>query len=127
MIDPTMKKRKGMTRMQNSLTCLWVFDIILTIPISLSVNCVGYRDEKTQVYFGRRTRSFVNNVDPTLLNGIAITAIKDQYCYRGNGFNEDEVLRHVHPEEEITGVVHLAHSEDVIRSDGTPICFGGQQ
>ena len=32
-------------------------------------------------------------------------------------FNEAEVLRHV----------HFAHSEDVIKSDGTPVCSGGRQ
>jgi hypothetical protein len=54
MIDPTMK---GMTRMQNSLTSTWVFDILLsTIPNTLSV-------EKALVSVGRRTHIFVNNVD----------------------------------------------------------------
>jgi hypothetical protein len=112
MIDPTMKRR-----MQNSL---WVFDIMLTIPHLPSVECVGYRIEKALGW----THIFVNNVNPTLLNGVAITVIKDRYCYRGHRFNEAEVLTHVHAEEEIPGVVHMAHSEDVTRSDGTPVCSG---
>ena len=43
-----------------------------------SVECVGYRIENALVSDGRRTYIFVNNVDPTLLNGVAITVIKDQ-------------------------------------------------
>ena len=64
----------------------------------------------------------MNNVNPTLLDGVAITVIKDQYSYQSHCFNEAEVLRHVHAEEEIPGAVHLAHAEDVVRSDGTPVC-----
>lgn len=53
-----------------------------------------------------------NNV-PVLLNDVAITVIKDQYCYQGHRFNETEVLRHIYAEEEIPTIVHIAHSEDV--------------
>ena len=116
MVDPTMKRRR-----QNSL---WVFDIMLTIPHSPSVECVGYRIEKALGCVGRRTHTFVNNVNPIILNGVTITVIKDQYCYRGHRFNESEVLSHVHAEEEIPGVVHMAHSEDVKRDDDTPVCSG---
>ena len=121
MIDPTLKRRR-----QNSS---WVFDIMLTIPHSPSaesVECVGYTIEKAPGSVGRRTHIFVNNDNPTLLNGVVITVIKDQYCYRGHRFSEAEVLRHVHAEEDIPGVIHMAHSEDVIRGDGMPICSGGQ-
>ena len=44
-----------------------------------SVECVGYRIENALVSDGRRTHIFVNNVDPTLLNGVAITVIKDHW------------------------------------------------
>ena len=115
MIDPTVKRRK-----QNSF---WVFDITLTISKSPPVECLGYRIEKALGCVGRRTHIFVNNVNPTFLNGDAITVIKDQYCNQGHCFSEDEVLRRVHAEEVIPGVVHLVHSEDVI-SDGVPVCSG---
>jgi hypothetical protein len=116
MIDPTVKRR-----MQDSS---WVFDIMLTIPRSPSVECVGYRIEKALGFVGRRTHILVNNANPTLLNGVAINVIKDQYCYQGHRFSEAEVLHHVHDEEEIPGVVHLVHSEDVMRSDGMAVCSG---
>ena len=126
MIDPTIKRRKDLTRIQNSLPGLWVFDIMLTIPHSQSVECVGYRIGNALGCVGRRTHIFVNNVNPIILNGVAITIIKDQYCDPGHRFNESEVLSHVHAEEEIPGVVHMAHSEDVKRDDGTPVCSGGR-
>ena len=130
MIDPTLKRRR-----QNSS---WVFDIMLTIPHSpsvesvesvksvKSVECVGYRIEKAPRAVGRRTHIFVNNVNPTLLNGVAITVIKDQYCHEGRRFSEAEVLRHVHAEEDIPGVVRMAHSEDVVGGDGTPVRSGNR-
>jgi hypothetical protein len=127
MIDPTLKRRR-----QNSS---WVFDIMLTIPHSPSVasvesvesvECAGYRIEKAPGSVGRRTHIFVNNNNPTPLNGVAITVIKDQYCYRGHRFSEAEVLCHVHAEEDIPGVVHMAHSEVVVRDDGTPVCSGNR-
>ena len=124
MIDPTVKRRKDLTRVQNSLTGLWVFDIVLSIPDSPSVECVGYRIENARVSTGRRTHIFANTDDPTLLNDVAITIIKDQYCYQGHRFDEAEILRHIHAEEDIPGVVRIAHSEDVVRSDGTPVCSG---
>jgi hypothetical protein len=63
---------------------------------------------------------FCDNNNPTLLNNVAIAVIKDQYQYRyqGHCFDEAEVLCHIHAEEDILGV---AYSEDVIRSDGTPV------
>ena len=116
MIDSMVKRR-----MQDSS---WIFDIMLTIPRSPSVECVGYRIEKALGSVGRRTHILVNNTNPTLLNGVAISAIIDQYCYRGHRFSEAEVLRHLHYEEKIPGVVHLVHSEDVMRSDGMADCSG---
>jgi len=81
MIDPSTLKRQ----VQNSF---WVFDIMLTDLHLPSVECVGYRIEKAPGFVGRRTHIFVNNVYPTLLNGVAITVIKDQYCYEGHRFSE---------------------------------------
>lgn len=66
----------------------------------------------------------MNNVNPALLNGVAITVIKDQYCRRGHRFNEVVVLQHVQDGDEVPGVVHMVHSEDVERDDGTPVCSG---
>ena len=48
----------------------------------------------------------------SLLPSSKITGNNLNAIIRGHRFNEAEVLRHV----------HLAHSEDVIRSDGTPVC-----
>jgi hypothetical protein len=47
MIDPTMK---GMTRRQNILKGIWVFDIMLTIPDSLSVEKALVPVELTDAY-----------------------------------------------------------------------------
>ena len=105
--DRSYKRRKDITRIQNSLTGLWVFDIMLAISDSHSVDCIGYRIWNALGCVGRRTHIFVNNVDPFILNGVDIT--KDQYCYRCRRFNEADVLFHVHAEEEIPGVVHMAH------------------
>ena len=59
----------------------------------------------------------------TLLSGVAST-FENQYCHRDYRFNGSEVLRHVHAEEEISGiVVYLAHSEVMIQSDGAPSLF----
>ena len=118
MIDPTVKRRMG-----NSF---WVFDIMLRISDSQSVECVGYRIEKALGFIGRRTHIFVNNVNPASLNGVAITVIKDQYCHRGHRFNEVELLHHIHDGDEVPGVVHMVHSEDVKRDDGTPVCSGNR-
>jgi hypothetical protein len=87
-LDPTVKRRK-----QDSF---WIFDIMLTISDSQSVECVGYRIEKATGFIGRRTHIFVNNVNPTSLNGVAITVIKDQYRRPGHRFDEVEVLQHLH-------------------------------
>lgn len=116
MIDPTVKRQ-----MQNSF---WVFDITLTTSDSRSVECVGYRIEKALGFISRRMHIFVNNVNPTSINGVAITVIKDQYCRWGHRFSEVEVLQHVHDGNEVPGVVHMVHSEDVKRDDGIPVCSG---
>jgi hypothetical protein len=120
MIDPTVKRR-----MKNSF---WVFDIMLTIPNSLSsVECVGYSIEKALGSVGRRTHIFVNIDNPTLLDGVAIIVIKEQYCYQDHRFNETEVLRHVHAGRNPRSCsVHMAHSEDVKRPDGTSVCSGNR-
>jgi hypothetical protein len=67
LIDPTVKRQ-----MQNSL---WVFDIMLAIPHSLSVECT---ELKALGSVDRRTHIFMNNINPASLNNVAITVIKDQ-------------------------------------------------
>jgi hypothetical protein len=67
LIDPTVKRQ-----MQNSL---WVFDIMLAIPHSLSVECTELKALRS---VDRRTHIFMNNINPTSLNNVAITVIKDQ-------------------------------------------------
>lgn len=126
MVDPTVKRRKDPTRTQNSLTGLWVFDITLTFSTSSSLECRGYRIANTHSSVGQRTHIFTNNDDPSTLNGIAIPVIKDQYRLPNHRFNEPEIIRHIHAEDNIPGIVRIVSSEAVIRRDGTAVCSGNR-
>ena len=60
--------------MQNSLTGLWIFNLMFTITRCWS-NVLGTGLKKALVSVGRRTYIFVNLniIDPKLLDGVAIT------------------------------------------------------
>lgn len=119
MLDPTVKRRR------DSLSDSWVFDITLTIPNSPSAECVGYRILSARGSVGQRTHVFVNNEHPArLADGVCIPVIKDQYRYQNHRFDEAEVIRHIHANGNIPGVVQIMHSQVILRKDGSPVCSG---
>ena len=126
MVDPTVKKRKDLTKTLGSLTSLWSFDIMLAPTNWPSVECIGYRIENARASIGQRTRIFVNNDNPTILNSVGISVIKDQYRCQDHHFDEAEILHHIHADGQIPGVVQIAHSEAVMWSNGTHIHVGNQ-
>jgi len=118
MLDPTIRRRK------DSAAGLWVFDITLTIPnLPSAVECLGFRISSARGSVGQRTHVFVNNEHPThLVDGVPIPVIKDQY--QNHRFGEAETIRHIHGDQDIPGVVHIAHSQAILRSDRSPVCSG---
>jgi hypothetical protein len=69
----------------------------------------------------------VNKEDPAIVNNLPVTVIKDEYRRPGRRFNEAEILHHIHAEEEIPGIVHIAHSETVMQVHNIPVCSGDRQ
>ncbi|KAF8808450.1 hypothetical protein BYT27DRAFT_7096906, partial [Phlegmacium glaucopus] len=123
MLDPTIRRRK------DSTAGLWVFDITLTIPNSPSaVECLGFRILNARGSVGQRTHVFVNNEHPAhFVDGSPIPIIKDQYRCQNHRFDEAEIIHHIHGDNDIPGVVHIAHSQALLHNDRSPVCSGDRQ
>ncbi|KAF8804271.1 hypothetical protein BYT27DRAFT_7107756 [Phlegmacium glaucopus] len=120
MLDPSIRRRK------DSAADLWVFDITLIIPnFPSGVECLGFRILSARGSIGQRTHVFANNEHPArFVDGSPIPVIKDQYHYSNHRFGEAEVIHHIHGDNDIPGVVHLAYSQAILRSDRSPVCSG---
>ena len=120
------RRQKDLTRMQKSLMGLWVFDIMLTLSTSSSLECRGYRIVNAHSSVGRWTHIFMNNDNPFMLNGVTIPVIQDQYHFWNHCFNEPEILHYIHAQDDISGIIHMVYSKAVIWHDGTAVCSGNQ-
>ncbi|KJA13912.1 hypothetical protein HYPSUDRAFT_49536 [Hypholoma sublateritium FD-334 SS-4] len=113
MVDPSIKRRWDDTAPQPH----YVFDITLTPADSDAVVCSGYRTIYARESLDPRAHIFVNETNPTSFGGAAIPVIKDAYCDLNSRFTEDAIIKHIHHERDIPGIVRVAYAELV--------CYGG--
>ncbi|KJA13916.1 hypothetical protein HYPSUDRAFT_49539 [Hypholoma sublateritium FD-334 SS-4] len=107
MVDPSIKRRWDDTAPQPH----YVFDITLTPADGDPVVCSGYRTVYARESLGQRAHIFVNEINPTSFRGAAIPVIKDAYCDLNCRFTEDAIIKHIHHEGDIPGIVRVAYAE----------------
>jgi hypothetical protein len=49
---------------------------------------------------------------------------KTHQLYQNHRFDEVQIIRHIHEYKDIPGVVHIAHSQAILRDDHSPVCSG---
>ncbi|KJA13870.1 hypothetical protein HYPSUDRAFT_49570 [Hypholoma sublateritium FD-334 SS-4] len=113
MVDPSIKRRWDDTAPKPH----YVFDITLTPGDGDPVVCSGYRTVYARESLGQRAHIFINEANPTSFRGAAIPVIKDAYCDQNTRFTEDEIIKRIHREGDVPGIVRVAYAELV--------CYGG--
>lgn len=85
-----------------------------------SVECPNFRALYASSPFSTRTHVFVIPEDEenlaTIINGERLHVVKEQYCRRNSRFNEAVVLKHIHKDGLVPGVIRLLNSEVVATS-----------
>ncbi|KAF9477177.1 hypothetical protein BDN70DRAFT_838189 [Pholiota conissans] len=114
-VDPTIKIQKDSPG--DSL-----FDITLDVPnFPEPITCYGYRIANVSPSRGQRTHIFVNQNNPTIVNGQPILVIKDQYRREGRRFDEHKIIEWIHNKGEVPGIIRIAHAQKVVRNDNSSV------
>ncbi|RXW12023.1 hypothetical protein EST38_g13833 [Candolleomyces aberdarensis] len=67
--------------------------------------------------FGTRTHVFVSeSLDPPKVAGQPVRVIKDQLCRKDTRFNEVGILKVIHRDGPVSGVIELVHEERILSS-----------
>ncbi|KAG8934076.1 hypothetical protein FRC01_005237 [Tulasnella sp. 417] len=67
--------------------------------------------------FETRTHVFSNTDSEVTINNKRLTVLKDQFCREGTRFNEYDILKHVHAEEKVPGVVQAVYNDIIAPPD----------